>query len=165
MISLVNAKNAVVWYPYYGSWFIGLVAEAIFFTSVFTYGIPPSIFAYVQAAVQGCRILVLVLLSTILFTKSSKSIGADEESASLLGHDKGQSDDTQTPLGTSNYGSITITPNGEGADLEYEAEQRKKDEERRERLEKRLQGEGNWFTYGFPPWIPALSCLALASTS
>ena len=149
-MSLVNAKNPTVWYPQYGSWFIGLVAEATLFTFVLTYGISPSIFAYVQVTVKACRILILVLLSTVLFTKSSKAIGADEESASLLGHGKGESVETQASTGQSGYGSITIAPNGEAADLEYEAERREKDRKRKELLEKRLQAEKNWFTYGTP---------------
>lgn len=159
-MSIVNAKNAAACYPYYGSWFIGLVAEAILFTSVLTYGISPSAFTYIRVTIQACRMLILVLLSTALFTNYSKRIApvaADEESASLLGHRKGESDDTQASSGKSCYGSITITANGEGADLEYEAEQRRKDRERKERLEKRLQAEGNWFTYGLPPEKPLCS--------
>ncbi|KAL9133811.1 MAG: hypothetical protein Q9175_005012, partial [Cornicularia normoerica] len=145
-IGLLNAKDSAVWYPYYGSWFVGLVAEAILFIFVLIHGIKPSAFAYVQVTVQACRMLILILLSTVLFTKYSKRIRADEESASLLGHVKGESDDKQISSGNPGYGSITITPNGEGADLEYEAEQRKKDQKRKELLEKRLQAEGNWFT-------------------
>lgn len=157
-MSIVNAKNAAACYPYYGSWFIGLVAEAILFTSVLTYGISPSAFTYIRVTIQACRMLILVLLSTALFTNYSKRIAADEESASLLGHRKGESDDTQASSGKSCYGSITITANGEGADLEYEAEQRRKDRERKERLEKRLQAEGNWFTYAksFSIFVPYL---------
>lgn len=98
--------------------------------------------------------LILVLLSTVLFTESSKRIGADEESASLLGHDNGESDGTQASSGKSCYGSITVTADGEGADLEYETEQQKKDRERKALLEKRLQAEGNWFTYGPSPGVP-----------
>ena len=149
-MSLVNAKNPAVWYPHYGSWFIGLIAEAILFTFVLTYGISPSIFAYIQVTVKACRMLILVLLSTVLFSKSSKALGADEESASLLGPGKGKSYETQASTGKSGYGSITITANGEAADLEYEAERREKDRKRREMLEKRLQAEKNWFTYGTP---------------
>ena len=92
--------------------------------------------------------LILVLLPTVLFTTSSKSIGVDEESASLLKHGKGESDGTKGSVGKSSYGSITITADGQGADLEYEAEQRKKDQERMEGLEKRLEAKGNWITYG-----------------
>ena len=98
--------------------------------------------------------LILLLLSTVLFAKSPKRIDADEESASLLGHGKRKADDTQALSGKSAYGSITITPSGEAADLEYEAEQRKKDQERKELLEKKIQAKGNWFTYGLPPGIP-----------
>lgn len=146
-MSLVNAKNPAVSYPHYGSWFIGLATEAALFTFVLTYGISPSAFAYIQVTVQACRILILILLSTVLFTKSSKSVRADEESASLLGHGKGESHDTQASSGKSAYGTITITSNGEAADLEYEAEQRREDRERKELHEKRLQAKGNWFTY------------------
>ena len=159
----MKAKNPVVWYPYYGSWLIGLVAEAIFFTSVLTCGISPDAFTYVQVTVQACRMLVLVLLSTVLFAKPSKRIGADEESASLLGHGKGESDDTQASNAKSKYGSITITPSGEAVDLEYEAQQQKEDQERKDLHEKRIQAQGNWFTYDSPREISLQSCLAFQS--
>ena len=101
--------------------------------------------------------LALVLLSTVLFTTSSKGIGADEESASLLKHGKGESNDTKASVGKSSYGSITITADGQGADLEYEAEQRKKDQERMKGLEKRLEAEGSWVEYGPRPKKPTVS--------
>lgn len=113
--------------------------------------------------------LILVLLSTVWFTKSSKGIGADEESTSLLGHAKGESEVTQASIGKSAYGSITITSRGEGADLEYEAERREKDRKRKEMFEKRLQAEKNWITYGrslslpHPPFTFTLLCLASPS--
>ena len=105
--------------------------------------------------------LIFVLLST-LFTTSSKEIRADEESASLLKHGKGESNDIKASVGKSSYGSITITADGQGADLEYEAEQRKKDEERMKGLEKRLEAEGSWVEYGSRPKNP-LSHLAFPS--
>ena len=136
-----------MWYPYSGSWFIGLVGEVILFALVLTRGISPSAFFHVQVVVQACRMLMLILLSMSLFTTSCKRSHTDEESASLLRHGEIESDYKQDSIGKPGYGSITIMPDGEGADLEYEAERRKKDEERKEKLEKRLQTEGNWFTY------------------
>ena len=91
--------------------------------------------------------LILILLSTILSTQMSKGNSADEESASLLGYANGDSNDTKTSNGKSSYGSITITAEGEAADLEYEAEDQRKHQERMQVVEKRLQAEGNWFTY------------------
>lgn len=95
--------------------------------------------------------LILGLLSTVLFITSSKGINGDEESSSLLRHGKGESDDTKASVGKSSYGSITITADGQGADLEYEAEQRKKDQEQMKGLEKRLEAEGSWVEYGPRP--------------
>ena len=95
--------------------------------------------------------LILALLSTVLFTTSSKGINDDEESSSLLRHGKGESNDTKASVGKSSYGSITITADGQGADLEYEAEQRKKDQEQMKGLEKRLEAEGSWVEYGPRP--------------
>ncbi|KAM0796010.1 hypothetical protein BDR22DRAFT_812779 [Usnea florida] len=146
-LCLLGAKDLAVWYPYSGSWFIGLVGEAILFALILSHGVSPSAFVHVQVAVQACRMLILVLLSTSLFTGSCKRSCTDEESASLLRSGEIDSDDKQDSIGKPGYGSITITPDGEGADLEYEAEQRKKEEKRKEMLEKRLQSEGNWFTY------------------
>ena len=98
--------------------------------------------------------LTLVLLSTALFTRRSKVHSTDEESASLLTPSKRQADDKKTSVGKSSYGSITITSHGEGADLEWEAEQRKKEHERMKVLEKRLEAEGNWYRCGPRPEIP-----------
>ena len=98
--------------------------------------------------------LILVLLPTVLFTTSSKKISADEEAASLIGPSNGVSNDAKSSIGKTSYGSITITNNGEAADLEFEAEQRKKDQERSKMLEKRLEAEGNWFTYAALPQTP-----------
>ena len=137
----------MVWYTFCGSWFIGLVAETILFIFALTYGIPPNVFGYTHVIIQVCRMLILVLLSTVLFYIPSKSSRADEESASLLGQDKSGSNDAKASTGKSGYGSITVTADGEAADLEYEAEERRKTQERMEAMEKRLQAEGNWFTY------------------
>lgn len=80
--------------------------------------------------------------------------GTDEESASLLTPSKRQADDKNASVGKSSYGSISITAHGEGADLEWEAEQRKKEHERMKVLEKRLEAEGNWYTCGPRPKTP-----------
>lgn len=97
--------------------------------------------------------IVVLALSTVWFTGFSKKNSADEESAALLEHETGGNNDTKASLGKSSYGSITML-NGQAADLEYEAEQLKKEQDRIKVVEKRLQAEGNWFTYGSRPTNP-----------
>lgn len=89
--------------------------------------------------------LVLVALPTLLFSKSSKPTSImDEENTSLLAHDNASSNGAQQPNGGPRYGSIAALPSG-GADLEYEAERRKADEEQQQKFEKSLEASGNWF--------------------
>ena len=90
--------------------------------------------------------LILVLLLTVLLTESSKKIKVDEESASLLGHDKGESSDTHTSNGKSAYGSITVSAEVDGAESECDDEGLTEHEKKKAMLKKRLQAEGNWFT-------------------
>ena len=84
-MSIKNTENPAIWYPCYGSWLIALVVEAILFTLCITNGLPRSPFVYAQTTLQACRMLILVLLSTVLLTQTFRSTNADEESASLLG--------------------------------------------------------------------------------
>ena len=144
-MSIINTENPAIWYPYYGSWFIALVVEAILFTLCLTHGLSSSAFVYAQTAVQAYRILVLVLLSTVLFTKSSKDTETDEESASLLGHSNKEPSGTHTPIGKPAYGSVTVSAEID-ADTESEDEDLRNGREKKEMIEKRLQAEGNWFT-------------------
>lgn len=123
-----------------------MVAEAIFFIFGIARALSPGAFVYAQTAIQACRMVVLVLLSTVLFTKCSKSTKADEESACLLRHDERDPSDTHTSSGKPDYGSVIVSAEIEDADTESDDEDLKKLAEKKEQRYKRLQAEGNWFT-------------------
>ena len=142
MNSLANVENPV-WYPYYGSWMIAFVAEALLLAFGLAHGFTATPFAYVRMTVQIVRSIILVILPVLLFSKSSKGTPSkDEESAALLG----QSTETQLSNGVAHYGSIAANPSE--VNLEYEAKKRKKDQEEQRKLAEKLQESGNWFKYG-----------------
>ncbi|KAL6718941.1 hypothetical protein ACLMJK_003176 [Lecanora helva] len=133
-----------VWYPYYGSWFIALIAEGLLLALGLGYGYYTNGFAYARMTVEACRLLLLVALPTTLFTNPAKGADTeDEESSALLRHKKAATNDTHASNGAPQYGSITASSPEE--EVEDEA-QRRKDEEQ-QKLDRRLQESGNWFRY------------------
>ncbi|KAK4696240.1 hypothetical protein P7C71_g1638, partial [Lecanoromycetidae sp. Uapishka_2] len=79
-----------VWYPHYGSWLIALFTEAILFILILNRGSLSTVIGFVQAIIRACRVVVLILLLTVLFAKTSNTVAIDEESDSLLGNGNGK---------------------------------------------------------------------------
>ncbi len=140
------SDSCPVWYPHYGSWLVCLVAEVTLVALELGQGGCSNTFAYVQVAIQACRILALIFLPTVLFLTAPASNAKDEESASLLGHDK-TSNTAATSAVNSTYGAISATSDdAEDTDSDdddwYEVHDKKKIE-----LQERLRAKGNCFTY------------------
>ena len=136
-----------MWYPQYGSWLISLFAEGLLLALELGYGFSRSAFVYARMSAQTCRLLILIALPTLLFSKSvGRTPSIDEESAALLGQNASSSQEPDKSDGTSRYGAIAAPPPSE-ANLEYEADRRKRDDEEKQKLDKRLQESGNWYRY------------------
>lgn len=146
-MNLVGSKNTV-WYPHYGAWAIALLAEVILFALDLGSGLPKISFTYARTTVRVLRLLLVVALPlSVLLDMLRSSTATDEESSSLLGHSTLITEEEHAPNGTSKYGSIATEP--AEANLEYETQKQKKDEEDRQKLEKVLGDSGNWVKYAF----------------
>ncbi|PQE25948.1 abc transporter protein [Rutstroemia sp. NJR-2017a BBW] len=159
-----------VWYPYYGTWFIGLVVELtlLILPNVFRPA-TNSPFDYLFIAIQVLRIVNLILLpGTYFFLRNdSEEYDTDDtERQSLLPKKSG----SKTP----NSETSTVNGSGYGTTGEASAEDEEDDsdtasvasedsylEEQRknkEAIAKRLQQDGSWWTYakGFSIFLPYL---------
>lgn len=159
IIALVDTK-VPTWYPYYGTWFIGLFVELclIIFPNVFS---PPtnSTFDYLFLTIQAMRIFNLIALSIVYFyIRFSDNTHAtiDAEHQSLLKKTTGPSSSESSTLNGNGYGTT-----GEAAAQDTEAADDESDtasvasedsylareRETKEAVAKRLKEDGNWWTY------------------
>ncbi|KAL2046293.1 hypothetical protein N7G274_001740 [Stereocaulon virgatum] len=149
-------SKSSIWYPDCGTWLITIVAEIVLFALTLNHGITPSTFAYPHLVVQACRLIALVLLPTVLFSRYSEKIAVDEESAPLLGQRKDLLADVQISNEDSKYGSMSASSDEieveDDDDSDSEATKAKKEKE----LKDRLLANGNWFTYArsFSIFVP-----------
>jgi len=143
---LLDSKHPV-WYPYHGSWLLALLLEIGHFSLSLTIRRLSSPFDYTLLIIQISRLLALSLLVACVFRIFSKVAlhTSGDESAPLLS----QMDRPSGPVDLSNtaYGSAATETLSDGADLEYEAEELKKEEEQKRDIENRLKANGNWVTY------------------
>jgi len=141
--SLANTESPVS-YPQYGSWLIALLAEGLLLALGLGHGFFVSAFVIVRLTIQASRLLALVALPCLLFSKSSRRTAVtDEESAALLGQTRSSSSNEETLNGALHYGSTGAASSS--TNLDYEIKKRKKEEEVREKLKRRLQESGSWF--------------------
>ncbi|KAB8291233.1 hypothetical protein EYC80_009920 [Monilinia laxa] len=156
------------WYPYYGTWFIGLFVEIclIIFPNLLS-SPTNSAFDYVLIAIQATRILNFVALPIVYFYFRSDDKAHDTNDAerqSLLHKNTVPSSSESSTLNGNGYGTTddTTSQGAQGADVSdaasvtsedsYLEQQRKS----KEAIAKRLQEDGNWWTYikGFSMFVP-----------
>jgi hypothetical protein len=142
-MSLADSKHPV-WYPYYGSWLLALILEIVLFSLSSTICRPLNHFGYTLLGIQISRLLAFILLAAL-----HGGTPVSEEHTPLLiniGQLNGH-----VGLSNATYGSTAVEKSSsDGADLEFEAEDRKKEEEQLQDIEKRLTANENWFTYAWP---------------
>lgn len=139
-MSLADSKHPV-WYPYYGSWLLALIFEIVLFILSLTICRPLNHFGYTLLGIQIFWLLAFILLAAL-----HGGTPVSEEHTPLL-INTGQPDG-HVGLSNAKYGSTAVEKSSsDGADLEFEAEDRKKEEERIKDIKKRLTANGNWFTY------------------
>lgn len=157
--ALLAQTEHPVWYPFYGTWLLALTCEIALAVLYFAYG-RKSLSGLPSLAHFGLctlRASLLLLLAVAYFSRrdgATRVQSSDEERQSLLD----SNGSAQQPELSTN-GSTTARQN---QDQDYGSTQRsdtatkkQPDEfpyerrlrEGRERREKRLQEEGNWFTY------------------
>jgi hypothetical protein len=143
-----------VWWPYYGTWFFGLIAELCFLVIPNVFHPPESYFEYIKIAEKSLRICVFVILSMLYFSVRNRADSCqdfDAERQALLGKKLDpKSGSEASTLNGKGYGTTTDTSakssdttSETGSEDSWIARQRKA----KEAIEKRLKQEGNWFTY------------------
>ncbi|KAF7854161.1 hypothetical protein EAF04_010458 [Stromatinia cepivora] len=168
IIALADTKFPE-WYPYYGTWFIGLFVELclIIFPNVFT---PPtnSAFDYILLTIQGIRIFNLIALPIVYFyfRNSDKTHNTvDAERQSLLKKPSGPSSSGSSTLNGNGYGttdqataqgSQSAEDESDTASVASEDSYLERQRKSKEAVAKRLEQDGNWWTYlkGFSTFIP-----------
>lgn len=147
------------WYPYYGTWFIGLVVEIclIIFPNLFS-SPTNSAFDYVLITIQAARILNFVALPIVYFYFRGDEKAHDTNDAerqSLLQKNTVLSSSESSTLNGNGYGTTDDATSQDAQDVDvsdaasvtsedsYLERQRKS----KEAVAKRLQEDGNWWTY------------------
>lgn len=159
IIALGDTKSPT-WYPYYGTWCIGLCVELCLIILPNVFSPPPnSAFDYLLISIQAIRIFNLIALPLIyLYIRDSNKAPeiVDTERQSLLKKPSDPSSSESSTLNGNGYGTTgePTTQNDEDAGNEsdtasvasedsYLKDQRKS----KEAIAKRLKEDGNWWTY------------------
>ncbi|KFX92077.1 hypothetical protein O988_07444 [Pseudogymnoascus sp. VKM F-3808] len=147
-----------VWYPHYGASAIAAISEIALFilSNVFIrkYGL----FDLISLSIQGLRICTLVILLSFYTTFWNRKSPEedDEERQSLL-------PENSKPAGNGNgvgYGATTNvndnSQDGNSSDSDEDDVLAKRRNKAQERVQKRLETDGNWWAYvkGFSIFIP-----------
>ena len=147
-VALTDAKFPV-WYPYYGTWFIGIGVEFTLLTLSNIPSAPDSAFDYLIIVIQCLRVVTFVLLVLLFFflrNDTKEYDNADAEQQSLLrkklGGKPGSSEDSSKGYGTATTNN-TSTVSAASSEDSWVVRQAKA----QELVQKRLKQDGNWFTY------------------
>ena len=155
-MSLLDSADPV-WYPYWGSWLIGLVGEILLTTLSIIYHRPENALDFFRSGAVAFRMCFLLSVLLVLFggrcTRRRHNY-ADEENQPLLASSRvqGSSDDSGATPGSAQYGSISTGGSGTppvtntGA-IDWEAKDMERERKARKRVEDRLRDNGNWWTY------------------
>lgn len=151
-IHLIESE-AVVWYPFRGSWFLALCFELSIavLTAFHLKQMVLSRFDILYMAFFSLRLVSLFTLVawTCLGLRSRVPLVLDEERQALLSKHNGDQSETQINSGelgnSSSYGSTAQSESASGSNTETPWQKRRR--EGLENLEKRLEEEGNWFEY------------------
>ena len=149
-----------MWYPYYVTWFLGILVELVLIVVPNVLQGPNDAFDFACIVIQAFRIAAFVTLPSLYFglrNDKKEYDNADAERQALLSKKlaaKGSSsDDSGNDYGTiedENHDSDTASE--AGSEDSWIAEQQKT----KDLIAKRLKQDGNWFTYakGFTVSLP-----------
>jgi hypothetical protein len=144
-------------YPFIGSWLIGLAFDIIITVLSATLGLfsPFSTFNILDNASIAIRCLSFTFLIGLFIFGTSVKTEPDEEQEPLLPKSTTTSPNSPTSQ-ESGYGSTTQVEEEDEETPEYSWERRER--EAKETMKKRLEEGGNWFEYakGFKVWKSTL---------
>jgi hypothetical protein len=153
-----------VWYPYYGTWFFGFVVEVFLIVVPNIFDPPKDVFDFVAISIRALRICNFIVLISLYFglrndRKTYDNVDAERQSLlrKKLAPKPGSSEDTNGTTKANGYGATNGTTTnanaqdsetaGEASDAGSEDSWIAKQRKAQEAIDKRLQQDGNWFTY------------------
>ncbi|TAQ86264.1 hypothetical protein B7494_g5424 [Chlorociboria aeruginascens] len=165
-LALTDAKFPV-WYPYYGTWFIGILAELTLHIIPTVFRPPRSPLDFVFIVIQMLRIVNLIVIPTLFFgfrNDPKKYDNADAERQSLLSKTLAPHPGSEeSTLNGGGYGATADSTAQDSDDTEavsseteYEDSWLEEERKAQELINKRLKQDGNWWTYakGFTIFFP-----------
>ncbi|OWP02114.1 ABC transporter [Marssonina coronariae] len=144
-----------VWYPYYGTWFLGLAVELPLLILPNVFRPPKNFFDLAVLLIQTLRICSFIILPSMYFglrSDDKKYDDSDVERQSLLGKRAGKNSSSQASTANGNdYGTAENgAQNSDTANGSSDASEDSYLERRRKiqaKINKRLEEDGNWLTY------------------
>lgn len=153
-LALTDSKFPV-WYPYYGTWFIGIVVELFLVVVPNIFEPPKKPFDFAILVIQVLRICAFLILPSLYFglrNDKKEYEDSDIERQSLLQKKLGKKPSSEaSTLNGNGYG--TTTENSQDSDTTDNSSDTSEDswlEHQRKaqaKIDKRLEQDGNWFTY------------------
>ena len=144
-----------MWYPYYGTWFIGIVVELILLVVPNVFDPPKKPFEFTILAIQISRTSFFIILPSLFFgLRNDDKLyeDSDVERQSLLKKKLGNKPSSEaSTLNANGYG--TNTDNSQDSDTAGNASDTSEDSflahqrKAQAKIDKRLEQDGNWFTY------------------
>jgi hypothetical protein len=137
-----------VWYPYYGTWFLGIVAELSLLAATNIHGIqkPDTAFSYVSIVICIFRSLNLTALLILYFglRHGKKTFdNSDAECQALLSKKLAANGNGYGTTTTSASDETTNNTSDAGSEDSYLDKQKKA----KALIEKRLEQDGSWLQY------------------
>ncbi|KAF8865575.1 hypothetical protein BDZ45DRAFT_786840 [Acephala macrosclerotiorum] len=162
-LALTDSKFPV-WYPYYVTWFMGIVVELILLVVPNVFHPPNSSFDFIIIILQCFRACFFIILPSLYFglrNDQKEYDNADAERQSLLRKKlagKSPSEDSSKRYGGTTDANSQESDTAEASDAGSEDSWIARQREAEEKIKKRLQQDGNWFTYakGFSIFFPYL---------
>ncbi|KAI9050802.1 hypothetical protein LZ554_004921 [Drepanopeziza brunnea f. sp. 'monogermtubi'] len=163
-LALTDSKFPV-WYPYYGTWFIGLAVELFLVVAPNLFDPPFEFFGFVILVNQVSRICGFMILPATYFelrNDKKRYEDSDVERQSLLDK-KGKKAASEATLRGNGYGTNEEAESQDSDTADNRSDRSEDSYFEREReaqmkIDKRLERDGNWFTYakGFTIFFPYL---------
>ena len=143
-LASVASTDQHSWYPYTGSWFLTLCADAAVASLTAVDVVPRTGAEWTLIAFQFIRDLTILTLLVLYYAFRAAAPGTDEETTPLLESERRGS-----------HPSSSATAN-EADEDEEEDEHDKKHKAQVAKIEARLKQDGNWLTYvrGFSVFFP-----------
>lgn len=148
-----------VWYPYYGVWFIAVVSEILLFILLIITSRTYGAFELISLSIQCLRICaILALLSIYLKLRTSKESYSNEDAErqalihKTLAPEQSRATNTTDSGNGNGYGAIANTKTTDGTSKSDDSDDSDdaffiRSNKAKQRVLKRLENDGNWWTY------------------